>query len=153
MKRKLIISIPIVIIALIQFIRIDTFNPEINANNDFLNVTAAPIEISTILKNTCYDCHSNQTKYPWYSNLAPVSWMLKNHINEGREHVNFSKWGDYSIGKQISLKEECVEEIQDNQMPLKSYTLIHTKAKLTSESKQMLVDWLMHSEQSNAAKK
>ena len=153
MKRKLIIIIPIIIIALIQFIRIDTNNPEINVENDFLNITDAPIEIANILKNSCYDCHSNQTNYPWYSKIAPVSWMLKNHIKEGREHLNFSKWGDYSIDKQISLKGECIEEIQDNEMPLKSYTLIHTKSKLSSDSKQILVNWLNLSNQSKENQK
>lgn len=149
MKRKRLIIISIGIIVLIQFIRIDTINPEINENNDFINLTVAPIEIRNILKNSCYDCHSNQTKYPWYSNVAPVSWMLKKHINEGRKHLNLSKWGDYSLDKQISKKEDCVKEIQDNEMPLKSYTLIHTNAKLSSNSKKLLIDWLKFSENTN----
>jgi len=136
------IIVPIGILALIQLIRIDTTNPEIDINNDYLTLSKAPKEIGNILKQSCYDCHSNQTKYPWYSQIAPVSWMLKNHIDEGREHLNFSQWGDYPMDKQNKLKKEIVEEIEDNEMPLSSYTLIHSNAKLTADSKQLLIDWL-----------
>jgi len=153
MKRNLFIIIPVVIFVLIQFIRIDTANPESNANNDFLKLTGASVEIGNVLKNSCYDCHSYQTRYPWYANLAPVSWMLKNHIDEARKHLNFSKWGEYSMDKQNSLIEECVEEIQGDEMPLTSYTLMHSNAKLSSGSKQILVEWLKHAEQNNGTKK
>lgn len=153
MKRKLFILIPVVIFILIQFIRIDVTNPEFYVNNDFLKHTDAPAEIGNVLKNSCYDCHSYQTKYPWYANLAPVSWMLKNHIDEARKHLNFSKWDEYSIDKQNSLIEECVEEIQSNEMPLSSYTLMHSNARLSSGSKQMLVEWLKQTEQSKGTKK
>ena len=153
MKKKLLITVPIGIIVLIQFFRIDTQNPAINLSNDFLNLTVAPTEIQDILSNSCYDCHSYQTKYPWYSNVAPVSWMLSSHIREGRGHLNFSEWNEYSSDKQISLKEECLEEIQSNNMPLKSYTLIHKGARLSDNSKQILVDWLKNNEQTGGAKK
>jgi len=141
MKKKLFIIIPLVIIVLIQFIQIDTKNPEVKIEEDYFNLTKAPKEIADILKASCYDCHSNESKYPYYSKIAPISWLVKNHINEGREHLNFSEWGTYSDEKKISKQEECIKEIEDNEMPLKSYTLMHSDANLTSVSKAKLVEW------------
>ncbi len=150
MRKKYVIIIVIVIIALIQVIRINTVTPEINPEKDFLSVTQAPPEIANILTTSCYDCHSYQTKYPWYSQIAPVSWLLGNHINKGRKHLNFSTWADYTADKQISKKEKIVEEIEESGMPLKSYTIIHSDAKLTDASRQVLIDWFKHLEHGNA---
>lgn len=141
MKTKHVIFIAIGIIALIQVIRIDTVNPEVVPEKDFLNVTHASPEITGILTTSCYDCHSNQTKYPWYSQIAPGSWFMKKHINEGRKHLNFSTWTDYTADKQISKKEKIIEEVEEMGMPLTSYTLIHADAKLTADSRQALIDW------------
>lgn len=151
MKKKYLVLIALGIIALIQVIRIDTVNPEINPVEDFLVMAQAPPEIADIVKTSCYDCHSYQTHYPWYSQIAPVSWFLKNHINEGREHMNFSKWAGYPSEKQISMRKECAEEIKENGMPLKSYTIIHSDAKITAASRQALIDWLNQPEKANAS--
>ncbi|MBN2350011.1 MAG: heme-binding domain-containing protein [Bacteroidales bacterium] len=140
-NKRFIIILVIGILLIIQLFRINTTNPEIIQNKDYLTVSGAPQEIRTNLKNSCYDCHSYETNYPWYSKVAPVSWLLKNHIQEGREHINFSAWGDYTPEKQVALQEECAGEIEKNNMPLKSYTIIHTKAKLTPGSKKSLVVW------------
>ncbi len=147
MKNKmLIIAISTVsLLLLIQLIRVDNTNPASNIDNDFLVVSGAPKEISDILKNSCYDCHSNQTVYPWYSEIAPVSWMLHNHISEGRSHVNFSNFGEYSLEHRNAIKYECIEEIEEGEMPLFSYTLIHANARLTGDSKQLLIDFLKQS--------
>ena len=141
MKKKHVIIIVIAIFALMQVIRIDTVNPEIIPEKDFLNVTQAPAEIANILTTSCYDCHSNQTKYPWYAQIAPGSWFMKKHINEGRKHLNFSTWSDYTADKQNSKKEKIVEEVEEMGMPLTSYTLIHADAKLTDASRQALIGW------------
>jgi hypothetical protein len=139
-KKKLLIVL--FILALIQLIRIDTSNPTTSPENDYLVLAKSPDEIGNIIRNSCYDCHSNETKYPWYSKVAPVSWILKNHIQEGREHLNFSDWGNYSIEKRANLLEEIKEEIEKNEMPLRSYTVIHSNAKLSSNSKKLVLDWL-----------
>lgn len=131
----------IVLLVLIQLIRVDTTNPDVDGVNDYSIVTNAPDEISDLLKNSCYDCHSNETRHPWYSNIAPVSWMLKNHIDEGREHVNFSEWGNYSFKKKMALQEECMEELEKDKMPLKSYTMIHSNAELSANDKAVLIKW------------
>lgn len=145
MKKKHIIFLAIGIIALIQVIRIDTVNPEVIPGSDYLMMTKASPEIADILKTSCYDCHSLETNYPWYSQIAPVSWFLKKHINEGREHLNFSKWAEYSIEKQMSKSKECIEEIEGGEMPLKSYTIIHSDARLTAGTRQALIDWFNQS--------
>jgi len=141
MKNKKIIIICIIVIALIQLIRIDKTNPNVDFEKDYLNLSSAPKEISDLIKNSCYDCHSYETKYPWYSNLAPISWLIKNHINEARENLNFSNWGDYSENAKIGIEEDCIYVLTDNEMPLKSYTLIHNKAKLSNENKATLLNW------------
>lgn len=131
----------IALFVIIQFFRIDKTKPELNPENDYLTLTNAPEEIQSILKTSCYDCHSNETVYPWYSNLAPISWMLKDHVNEGRENINFSMWANVSEASKIGIQESCVYEIEDNEMPLKSYTMIHKQAKLTNENKETLLNW------------
>lgn len=141
MLYKKIVIVSIVLLVLIQFIRIDRTTPPIDNSNDYMNLSNATIEIRNIIKNSCYDCHSYETNYPWYSNVAPISWMLKSHINEGREHLNFSDWGNYSSEIKIALHKECVHELEENKMPLKSYTLIHTKTKISDKQRADLIKW------------
>jgi len=141
MKKK--IGYPLLIlIIVIQFFRIDKTNPETNLENDFIEVKAPSEDVTTILKTTCYDCHSNESKYPWYSNLAPISWWLKDHIDEGREELNFSEWETYTKGRKDHKLEEMIEMVEEDEMPLKEYTWIHSDAKLTTEQKSMLLSWL-----------
>lgn len=123
---------------MIQFIRIDQENPVTNPQYEFFTVASVPENVQSIFRTSCYDCHSNHTAYPWYSKIAPFSWMLANHIKEGREHLNFSEWGNYSKKDKIELIEECFEEIEEGNMPLKSYLLIHTDAKLSADEKELI---------------
>ena len=136
------ISIAIVLLLLLsQAIRIDKKNPDAVPENDFLLVTAAPAEVKNILQTCCYDCHSNTSVYPWYTHIAPVSWWIKHHINEGRQHLNFSEWAQYSPKKADHKLEECVEMVQEGEMPMSSYTLIHKNARLSEDQKLVLVNW------------
>jgi mono/diheme cytochrome c family protein len=91
-----------------------------------------------IFMRACGDCHSNETQYPWYSNIAPISWAMAHHIEEGREHFNISVWGH----QEKNDGNEAVEEIQEGEMPLKSYLLAHPEARLTDSEKQLLIDGL-----------
>lgn len=125
----------------IQFFRIDKTNPEVIEDNDLIAMTGPSKEVENILRSACYDCHSNETQYPWYSNVAPVSWWLKHHIDEGREHLNFSEWGTYPEKKRNHKLEECAEEVEEGEMPLPSYTWTHSEAKLTSEQVKIMKDW------------
>lgn len=141
-RPKTIIISLVVLFLFIQVFRINKNNPVSDEQSDFLKIENAPEDISLLLKRGCYDCHSNETVYPWYSNIAPVSWILNSHITEGREHVNFSEWGNYQPGRRGHKRDACAEMIQKGYMPLKPYTVIHKDAKFTSEEKEKLVKWL-----------
>ena len=141
MKKKIFLAI-IAIIVLIQFFRIDKTNPEVITENDFITITQPSEEVTTILKTACYDCHSNESKYPWYTNIAPISWWVKQHINEGREELNFSEWGTFKAKKKDHKLEELIEEVEEGEMPLKEYTWTHAEANLTKEQKELLIQWI-----------
>ncbi|NJN77288.1 MAG: heme-binding domain-containing protein [Saprospiraceae bacterium] len=140
MLKKIGIAV-VVILVLMQFKRIDKTNPEFNEAEDFITITQPPTEIATLIKNACYDCHSHQSKYPWYSNVAPASWMLEHHIEEGRQHLNFSTWATYPEKKADHKLEECVEEVEEGNMPMKPYIIMHSEAKMTDAQKTVLVEW------------
>ncbi len=145
MKKKLTlknIGIGLVVLLLVsQLFRIDKTNKASAPEKDFLVISQADSEITSLLKNSCYDCHSNQVTYPWYTNIAPVSWWIKHHINEGSHHLNFSEWGDYSGRKADHKLKECVEMVEEGEMPMTSYTLIHGTAKLSKEQQSRLIEW------------
>ncbi len=141
-KRKKILWGLLVVLVIIQFFRIDKSKPEYPPQNDFLVIEQAPQQVAEIFKNACYDCHSFETKYPWYTNIAPVSWWIKGHIKGGRQNLNFSEWGTYDGKKRSHKLEETVEEVSSRHMPMKSYTFLHPKAKLIDQDINSLVDWV-----------
>lgn len=97
--------------------------------------------ISRILTTACYDCHSNETDYPWYDKVAPVSWWVDSHVEEGREELNFSEWANYTEKRKHHKMEELIEEVGDGEMPLSSYTWIHRDASLTDQQRDELIAW------------
>jgi hypothetical protein len=109
--------------------------------DDLLSSSVLPSTISSILRTSCYDCHSNQTTYPWYSKVAPASWLLAQDVREGRDELNFSEWGSYSKRKQIGKLRKIKEEVTSGDMPLKNYLIIHRHAKLSPEQKNALAKW------------
>lgn len=129
------------VLLIIQLIRIDKTNPPLNTATDISTVAQAPTEITSLLRSSCYDCHSNEVKYPWYTNVAPISWWIKDHINEAREELNFSEWGSYKTKRIDKKLKECSEMIEEGEMPLSSYTLIHGDAKLSKEQQAQLIAW------------
>jgi hypothetical protein len=141
MKKKwYLIAIPAFLL-IIQFIRIDKKNPPVDLSKDFITITNPPVEIAKMIKSSCYDCHSHESVYPWYSNVAPVSWYLKNHINEARGRVNFSEWANYPADKAAHKLEACSEDVEEGDMPLSSYTLMHSNAKLSDVQAKTLSEW------------
>jgi hypothetical protein len=132
--KKLFWIVVIVLIA-IQFIPVERTNPIVISDID------APSGVKAILKKSCYDCHSNETEWLWYSYVAPVSWLVINHVNEGRENLNFSEWGDLERTKQAKMREEIWEEIREEQMPLWQYRILHPQAKLTDQEKTLIRNW------------
>jgi hypothetical protein len=141
MKKKILYGV-VAIFIIIQFFRIDKTNPAINLADDFIEIAKPSEEIAVLLKSACYDCHSNQSEYPWYSNIAPVSWWVKDHINEGRDELNFSKWSTYSVKKKDHKLEEMAEELEEGEMPLKPYPLTHPEARLSDSQKEELINWI-----------
>ncbi|MCB0571436.1 MAG: heme-binding domain-containing protein [Phaeodactylibacter sp.] len=131
------------VLVIIQFFRIDKTNPPVDASQEFIALVAPPADVSKILKDACYDCHSHETAFPWYTNVAPVSWWIANHIEEGRRHLNFSVWGTYAPKKQAHKAEECAEEVKKGEMPLSTYTPMHPEARLTDEQRTRLAEWFM----------
>lgn len=131
----------IFILLMIQSIQIDKTIEPVNPATDFISATSANTEVARLLKTTCYDCHSNQPTYPWYTNIAPVSWWIKHHINEGSHHLNFSIWGTYSDKRKNHKLEECIEMIEEGEMPMYSYTVMHKEAKLSDSQKLQLVQF------------
>lgn len=127
---------------IIQFFKIDHSNPAVIQENDFIYLTKPPQPIQAMLKNACYDCHSDETKYPWYTDYQPIGWWVKGHIKGGKKHLNFSRWGTYQSEKRNFKIDECIEEIKENHMPLKSYTWTHDDAKLDENQKKQLITWL-----------
>ena len=138
--KKILFSL-LAVIVIIQFFRIDKTNPPVDPVLDMINVVQVPTEIKSILKTSCYDCHSNKSVYPWYTNVAPLSWWIKEHIEHGREELNFSEWGKYSMKRKDHKLDEIVEMIEEDEMPLPSYLIAHGDARLTAAQKALLVDW------------
>ncbi|WP_299834414.1 heme-binding domain-containing protein [uncultured Tenacibaculum sp.] len=125
----------------IQFIPTEKNNGEMASLDVFTYETNPSPQVKTILKNACYDCHSNVTNYPWYHSIAPVNFWINHHVEEGKEHLNFSNWSKYSSRKKEHKMEEFWEEVEEKHMPLNSYTWTHGGAVLTDEEIAMVVTW------------
>ena len=131
---------------LIILIGMQFYRPEKNTDTTdhlaaFLMETNPPEEVRVVLKQACYDCHSNNTIYPWYNNIAPVSYWLADHIDHGKGHLNFSEWAEYSDKKKDHKLEEVVEVTEKQEMPLNEYTWTHEEAKLTDAQREALIEW------------
>ncbi|WP_267401895.1 MULTISPECIES: heme-binding domain-containing protein [unclassified Chryseobacterium] len=138
---KKILIVVLVAFIIIQFFPIDKTNPAPTPGMDFLKIKKTPTDVAKIINTSCYDCHSNETKYPWYADIAPSSWLVKNHINEGRKHLNFSTFAVYEPKRQAHKLEECIEMVEKKEMPLESYYIGHQDAKLTDEQRKILVQY------------
>jgi len=149
--KKVLVAIGIALIA-IQFI-----HPPANKNDrvlaiDISKTIPVPENVQVILKNTCNDCHSNNTVYPWYSSFQPMAWFMAGHIKEAKEKLNFSEFGSYSTRRQISKLDGIANSIKDDIMPLTSYKLMHKGANLSADEKALLINWAQQSKDSLSAK-
>jgi hypothetical protein len=139
-KRKVLIGSVIILIA-IQFIR-PTRNIDVaEGENEISKKYQLTAEIHSVLKQSCYDCHSNNTRYPWYTNIQPVGWWMQSHVNEGKHHLNFSEFGTYPEKKAKHKFEEIEDAASNGWMPLDSYLWIHRDAKLTVEQSKAIAMW------------
>ncbi len=140
--RKIIVWTVLVLLVAIQFIRPSRNNDGKTAGSGFVQLYGVPDSVNQILREACYDCHSYNTRYPWYTNFQPVGWILASHIKRGKSKLNFSEFDSYPIRRQISKLKAIVSEIEDDKMPLKSYKLLHKRARLSAEEKYLIVSWL-----------
>lgn len=137
----------ILLILVAVFVIIQFFHPDKNTDdspaesNDIGKVINVPDDVQDILQKSCYDCHSNNTDYPWYAEIQPVGWWLNSHINKGKSELNFNEFATYSLQRRYKKLEEIMEEVKENKMPLSSYTLIHKDAVLNKDQKLALSSW------------
>lgn len=125
----------------IQFIRPDrNLSPEPH-DSVFLAETNPSEQVLATLRSSCYDCHSNNTEYPWYFNVAPISFWIADHVEHGKGHFNVSDWATYENDKKDHKLEEVVETVESTEMPLLEYTWTHKEARLTDDQRQALIEW------------
>jgi len=145
MKRKTRLSIWAVVVLVvvgIQFIKKSPRNVQTEKlPTDITNLYTVPEDVESILQRSCYDCHSNHTEYPWYSNVQPAAMFLEGHINDGKRHLNFSDFGSYDKKRQLKKAEDIKEEMERDGMPLKSYTILHKGTKLSVNERALLTGW------------
>lgn len=147
MSKTLKISLLILVIFFIALQFIPAYQlPEMGDDSGDLienNSENIPEDIQLMLKQSCYDCHSNTPEFPWYANIAPAKWLVNRDIIEGREELNFSEWDEIDILSQASVLDEMNTEVQEGEMPMKVYTLIHRNAKLSEEDKKAFEEWTL----------
>ena len=131
----------LIVVALIQFIPVDRTNKPVDQKVNFVNVFNTPAPVKSVLKKACYDCHSNETVYPDYAYVAPISWTIQNHISEGREHLNFSEWGNYNKDLKKSMLENSVQSVIEYSMPFPAYLSKHPEANLTKQERKLIADY------------
>lgn len=142
MKRSTLILLALALpLLVIQF-----FQPEKNQTtelqpNDIFTVHPASAEVEALVKKACYDCHSNNTNYPWYAQVQPVAWWINDHVVEGKDELNFSDFASYTPKRARHKLEEVAEQVGEHEMPLQSYTFIHSEARLSDAEIKLLADW------------
>jgi hypothetical protein len=142
--KKIIIVSGILFIAL-QFIRPGHNKSSQILTTDISMVVKIPDTVLTLLKNACYDCHSNNTDYPLYSNIQPMGWLMAYHIKQAKNQLNFSEFGSYSQRRQLSKLDGIANSIKDNIMPLTSYRMMHKNAQLSEDEKSLIINWAQQS--------
>ena len=145
------------ILLIVVFFAIQFIQPARNTNGqvlptDISKVVSVPENVQSLLQTACYDCHSNQTNYPWYTYVQPVGWILQNHITNGKKELNFNDFGSYSKRRQQSKLKAIAGQVRDDEMPLSSYRLMHEKARLNKDEKAALINWANNTKDSLSLK-
>jgi hypothetical protein len=132
------VALALAVVALgIQFVPVQRTNPPVTADIE------APDDVHAILRRACYDCHSNETRWPWYAHVAPVSWLVAKDVAGGRRKMNFSDWGTYHVDRQETKIREIWEEVSEDEMPLAIYRPLHPEARLTDADRAILEQWAL----------
>lgn len=148
----------ILIVGLVGFIAMQFLQPARNqsgqvSQTDIVHTYVIPEQVQTLFKNACYDCHSNNTNYPWYASIQPIGWILAKDIEDGKAKLNFSEFGSLSSRRQLSRLEQIENEIIAGTMPLPAYQFMHQRARLTEEHRRLLIDWIQQTIDSLASNK
>src|SRR5215218_1694544 len=132
LKKILKITLIVLVLTFVaaQFIRPNFSNPPVVGTETLQGSTDVPADVQAVLARSCNDCHSNETKYPWYSKVSPFNWLLADHIEDGRKELNFSVWNTYAVKKKVRKLDELCEQVEHGEMPLPSYLWIHHDAAL-----------------------
>ena len=138
MVKKVVIVVIVILIG-IQFIPVERSNPPVTEE------IVAPANVSSILKTSCYDCHSNETNWPWYAYVAPVSFLIAQDVKDGRRHLNFSEWDKYDEKKKRKIPDKILEEVEEGKMPLGKYISMHSEAEINQDKLKILKDWVVRS--------
>lgn len=138
---KKIVGFLAIIFVIAQFFGPEKNQGELTSLTVFVNETNPPDEVHKILKESCFDCHSNVTRYPWYSSITPINYWMADHVKVGKKKLNFSKWAQYSLKRKEHKFEELYEEVEKKNMPLDSYTWTHAEANLTTNQINAIVNW------------
>lgn len=139
---KITLTVIVVLLVGIQFIPRDHNEQSNVLPNELTKVYVVPPKVSSILKKSCYDCHSNNTNYPFYARIQPMRYLMDGHVRKGKEELNFNDFGAYSSRKQRSKLRAIGESLEEGSMPLSSYTLIHRNAVLSKEDKALIMGWV-----------
>ena len=131
----------LLLFVLIQFVHPDHNRSSGAGPNDIAAHHPVPPNVHQLLQVACYDCHSDNTRYPWYASVQPVGWWLAGHIHDGKRRLNFSEFGLYSRERAAQKLEQAISEVREHEMPLHAYTLVHADARLTPEEVQLFCDW------------
>jgi hypothetical protein len=136
-----VLAIFILLLLAIQLARPSRVNPPLAPGKSLTAQTHPPANVERILARSCNDCHSNLTRWPWYSGMAPFSWIVNDDVRDGRRHVNFSQWGDYDDAKRAKLLAKICEDVRGGDMPLWSYTVVHRGTALSITERQQVCEW------------
>ena len=139
---KIIALILLFVFLGIQFVPTERNQSNAGFETDFLIANNTPENIGFVLQTSCYDCHSNNTEYPWYNKIQPIAWFLEDHIKEGKKELNFNEWEAYSDRRKSSKLKSIISQIEDDAMPLSSYTLVHRDAILSPSEKALVMDYM-----------
>jgi hypothetical protein len=139
---KIIAVVLLVAFMGIQFVPTERNQSDVVPKTDFMLVNSVPDHIKSKLQTSCYDCHSNNTQYPWYNKVQPIAWFLEDHIKEGKAELNFNEWDSLSNRRKKSKLRSIIKQIENDEMPLDSYTLIHREASFSEAEKQELIQWV-----------
>lgn len=131
----------VLVLVIIQFIPNELPSASLDHAGDITKTGLVSQDVAVLLKTSCYSCHSNETVYPWYSYVAPSSWLVARDVREGREELNFSAWQDYDVSKMLGKLDDISSEVGEGRMPMKIYTLMHPSANLDATQRELIVAW------------